>query len=899
MRLRSNAPAAAAPTRRRDRFWLLTAGGAVFVTVLFFVTPALGVFTVPTANEPVASHEFGTPAAVEAPTGLGCTWTNTAANPTSVQLDWTNGQAWSTTQIERNVNGGSYSDSGSPAAAAATSITNTSVTSPASNQYGFKAKGVIGNWSSASTSAVTDETCKGAINELFDGSTNSRLNNPHDVAFDSFGNMFIADTNNHRIRCVAASGSTRCGATAGNIYTVVNTAGTSGTTDGGAATSGKLNSPRGVWIDRHDNLLIADTSNGAIRIVPYTTMTIYGTNSLTAANIYTVAGTIGSTGYGGDGATAVGGTVRLNPADIATDSLDNLYIADGSNHRIRCVAETTKCGASDGFIYTFAGNGTSGWLADGGSPTGTRVATPTGITVNSDGNVIWTDRTSGRLRMVYSNAGETYGISSPSTGNIYSISSDASSPWGIAVDSWNNLIVGDSGTNYVKVFFTSTTTRYGVTPSDNSYTIVAGSGGGTYNGTGLPITGSTGGAIGSAYGVAANPANSADIYAVDNARGVVRRMDYSNGFMFTWAGTAGTSTYVADDVPAHGWEFVSLNHSTLDSSGNVYFADSGDNRIRKWIGDPCYCLVIAAGTGSTTSNGDGSSPLLAGINAPQGVHIDGSGNMYIAESGAHKIRMVPASNMTRFTQVMTAGNIYTIMGNGNQCGAGSAPCGDGGLISSANRLNTPRDVIVDSSGNLIVSDGLNCEIRFVPISTATFFGSARTLNTIYRLGGTQLSCGSAGDGGSATAPGVLINVPDGITLDGSGNLLIAEASGVKIRAISASTGNISAYAGTGTVCGSNDAVVGSATFCNPRDVSYNSTSGAVYVADTGNDLVRKISGGSVTTLAGGGSADPGDTGPGRGAVLIDPLGATAKPSGDLYITQNGAVDQRVIVGADP
>jgi hypothetical protein len=260
---------------------------------------------------------------------------------------------------------------------------------------------------------------------------------------------------------------------------------------------------------------------------------------------------------------------------------------------------------------------------------------------------------------------------------------------------------------------------------------------------------------------------------------------------------------------------------------------------------------------------------------------------------------------------MTAGNIYTIMGNGNQCGAGSTPCGDGLTLASAHRLNTPRDVITDSLGNLIVSDSLNCEIRYVPMVTTAAWGlnggAALTVNGIYPLGGTQLSCSSGSDNVAATSS--TINVPDGLTIDGFGNLLFAEAASHKVRLIAASTatmhgqsmtrGRIYTFAGTASSGTTDGSTPGTALLNNPRDVSYDSTNSAVYIADTGNDRVRKVIGAISSTVAGGGSTSTGDTGPGRGAVMIDPLGVVAKASGDLYVTQNGAVDARVIKGPDP
>jgi hypothetical protein len=494
-------------------------------------------------------------------------------------------------------------------------------------------------------------------------------------------------------------------------------------------------------------------------------------------------------------------------------------------------------------------------------------------------------------------SGEAYGLGSLTQTFMYTLTTSANNPWGVVVDNSDNVLWGDSGGSLVKTLFASTSTRYGITtPTDNAVYTIAGNGSGAYNGTGLPPTGVGSVNISSPYGIAIDPTAPTQVYSVDNGRGVLRKIDYSNGYVFTWAGISGTSTYVADDVPAHGWEYVSMQHSSIDSSGNIYFADSADNRIRKWIVS-CACLVVAAGNGGSTSNGDGGFALAAGINAPQGVHVDSSGNLFIAETGGHKIRMVPASNMTRFNQAMTATSIYTILGNGSACAAGSAPCGDGtALGNNSHRVNAPRDVLTDSLGNLIVSDTTNCEIRLVANATTARFGlGTLTVNNIYRVGGTQLSCGNGGDGSPATQAGATLNSPDGITLDGSNNLYIADSGGARIRSIS-SSGTLNTFVGTG-VCGSTDGSTASATICGARDVSYESSTGAIYIADTGNDLVRKVLSSNVTTIAGGGATTTGDTGPGRGAVLVDPVGVAAKPSGDIYVTQNGTnVDMRSIKG---
>ena len=168
--------------------------------------------------------------------------------------------------------------------------------------------------------------------------TSAELNNPSGVAVDSNGNVYIADTDNNRIRMVAAS--TGSGYTAGDIYTVAGngTAGFLGAS--GSATSAELNYPAGVAVDSSGNLYIADTDNDVIRKVTVST-----------GDISTVAGTAGAAGYSGDKGSAT--SAKLDkPSGVAVDSLGNIYIADTYNSVIRKVA------ASTGDISTVAGGGT-------------------------------------------------------------------------------------------------------------------------------------------------------------------------------------------------------------------------------------------------------------------------------------------------------------------------------------------------------------------------------------------------------------------------------------------------------------------------------------------------------------------------------------------------------------
>ena len=205
------------------------------------------------------------------------------------------------------------------------------------------------------------ETVAGS--EAFGGdggaATAARLNRSGGVALDGGGNLYIADTDNHRIRKVDAS--------TGIISTVAGsgTAGFFG--DGGAATAARLDRPGGVALDGGGNLYIADTDNHRIRKVDAST----GIISTIAGS-----GTAGYGAFGGDGGSATSTAARLNrPGGVALDGGGNLYIADTDNHRIR------KVDASTGIISTVAGSGTFGFGGDGGSATSTaaRLDRPGGV----------------------------------------------------------------------------------------------------------------------------------------------------------------------------------------------------------------------------------------------------------------------------------------------------------------------------------------------------------------------------------------------------------------------------------------------------------------------------------------------------------------------------------------
>ncbi len=291
--------------------------------------------------------------------------------------------------------------------------------------------------------------------------TSAKLKAPDGVAADPAGNVLIADTQNARVRVVAASTGTFYGKplTAGNIYTIAGTGTFGFAGDGGPAASAELNFPKGVAVSATGNLVIADTSNARIRVVPASTGSLYG-RPMTGGNIYTIAGT-GSAGFSGDGGP--GTSAELNePPGAAVDAAGNVVIADADNARIRVVAAHTGTfygqPMTGGNIYTIAGTGTPGFSGDGGPATGAELSNPAGAAVDATGNVVIADAANNRVRVVAASTGTFYG-KTMTAGDIYTIAgkgvagfsgdggpatgAELNNPLGVAVAAAGGVLIAD------------------------------------------------------------------------------------------------------------------------------------------------------------------------------------------------------------------------------------------------------------------------------------------------------------------------------------------------------------------------------------------------------------------------------------------------------------------------
>lgn len=304
------------------------------------------------------------------------------------------------------------------------------------------------------------------------------------------------------------------------------------------------------------------------------------------------------------------------------------------------------------------------------------------------------------------------------------------------------------------------------------------------------------------------------------------------GNTLPYAGDGSYLDAVQDGIPALTAELYSPTSVAIDGAGNLYIADSGHNRIRM-VSAASGQISTVAGTGAASYTGDHAAATAATLNTPSGVALDGAGNLYIADTGNNVIRRVDA-----VTQIIT-----TVAGNGSGLpGFG----GDGSLATSATvLLDGPQGISVDTAGDLYIADTSNQVVREVSAST----GDINTVAGEYAGPFGNGVGGYNGDGGLASA--ATLNRPYALAFDAAGDVLIADAGNNRIREINATTLKISTVAGDGTPGFSGDnAAATSAELDAPTGIAID-PAGDLYIGDSQNNRVRKVNAGSgdIVTLA--------------------------------------------------
>jgi NHL repeat len=592
---------------------------------------------------------------------------------------------------------------------------------------------------------------------------------------------------------------------------------------------------------------------------------------------YTFTTFAGNAGYGStDGA---GNTARFNqPRSIAADAAGNVYVADTANHTIRKISAL-------GVVTTFAGSAGIPGSADGVG-TAARFNAPEGVALDASGDHIYIADTANDTIRVITRDGAVVTTIAGLAGNSGSADGNGTAarfagPMRLAVDGLGNVYIADYNNSTVRKM-----TSAGVVTTLAGAPGIVGSNDGTgpaaqfffpssvavdaagnvyvadtYNYEIRKIT--SGGVVttlagnsffpGSADGIGTAAQfyypvgiavdESGNVYVAENLNSTIRKITPA-GVVTTLAGRAGYLGAV--DGTGSAAVFNNPSGVVVDAGGNLYVADRDNDSIRKVTSGGIVTTLAGQAPGRGSSDGIGTAAQFWGV---AGIAIDGNGNVYVADSNNCTVRKITA-----------AGVVTTFAGK-----AGASNSADG--TGSAARFTVPAGAAVDVSGNVYIADSWDNVIRKITPDgvVTTLAGSAGSSNFMDGIGSNAR-----------------FHSPEGLAVDPAGNVYVADASNHAIRKIT-SGGVVTTLAGLGGVSGHSDGTGINARFNTPFDVVVDNA-GNVYVADSGNDLIRKItSDGVVTTLAGAPLLAGSDDGPASSARFDFPTGLTMDKSGNLFV----------------
>lgn len=535
--------------------------------------------------------------------------------------------------------------------------------------------------------------------------------------------------------------------------------------------------------------------------------------------------------------------IGIEPAAVAPDGAGGFYVTDAI-HSVVCRV------AADGTVRVAAGNGSAGYSGDGGPATATRLYTPSGLAVDSGGNLFIADRWNQRVRRVDARTGTITtvagtGVPGGAGDGGRAVDAQLNYPIGVAVDTAGNLFIADSRNNRVRRV-----------SSGGTITTLAGTG----------VAGSTGDGGAAASARLSFPTglalNGTSLYVADASNNRVRRIDLKTSKIYAFAGT-GAAGGTGDGGSATA-ATLSVPLGVAASGSTVYITDAGNNRVRVVRRGR---ISAFAGTGTAGFSGDGAAATSARLSYPSGVAADGT-DVLIVDQGNYRVRSVSGRT----------GAIRTAAGNGTQ--------GFSGEGRDARRAQLSQPTALTWSGDrLLIADGHNNVVRRLEAN-----------GRLVTIAGTPGVPGATGDGGPAVAG--TLGFITGIATDARGNLFIADW-GHRIRKVDAA-GVITTLAGTGTAGFGGDGGPARAAVLNKPSGLVVDAWGTLYVADSGNNRVRRFStvGGEVTgesrvsTVAGTGVAGfAGDGGSARNAAFNGPAGLAIDARGSLYVADE--FNQRV------
>ena len=564
-------------------------------------------------------------------------------------------------------------------------------------------------------------------------------------------------------------------------------------------------------------LAIADTSNERIRHID------------AAGTISSVAGN-GTFGFGGDGGMATSAQLG-DPFLLATDAMGRVYITDTNNNRIRRVE-------LDGTITTVAGTGLNGFSGDGGPATKAELAKPDGVAIDGTGRIFIADTYNNRIRMV------------DAAGVITTVAGDGTAavlqkPNGIAVDGNGGVVIADTYNRRIRRVDLATGTL----------TTIAGNGSFGYSGDGGPATSAT---LSFPYGITVD--STGQVIFGDTSNNRVRAFTIG-GNISTIAGT-GTAGFSGDGGQATAAKIDQPYAVAQDPQGRLLFVDWNNHRVRRI--DAGGVITTVVGSGVQGASGDAAAATSAQLDFPIGVAVDANGLISIADTNNERVRRVDP----------TTGIITTIAGKIDPDGTGPVAKG---------RLADPQALAVASSLTLVAG------------------GTSGTLEAI-RGGTVSVVAGRYPEG---TATGTLARYRTqafgsvtGVAIDQSSNLIyFTETSSNRLHVVSEvnpadpSTWTIATLANNAGTAGFADGAAATAQFRGPTGLYLDAATHVLYIADTGNHAIRALDllAHTVATVVNASHSlgFSGDDGVATAAQLFEPTALTRCPNGDLFIADTG------------
>lgn len=602
----------------------------------------------------------------------------------------------------------------------------------------------------------------------------------------------------------------------------------------GSGDQARFNRPGGLVLDDDGSIFVADTGNHTIRKISR------------AGMVTTLAGESGVSGHS-DG---MGRAAHFSsPVSIALAPNRELFVADSANHVIRRISAA-------GWVTTFAGQAGMSGSADGG-PEVARFNAPRALAIDEDGTLYIADSDNCLIRRISSH-GEVTTLAGQALAFDYvdGIGTEArfSSPEGIVVDSAHNLYVADAPSGTIRR----------IAASDRMVTTLAGNIDATEPGR-IDGTG-TAALFNEPRGLAF--ASDGSLLVADTTNHALRKVT-TGGEVTTIAVNPPRESGAVDAVGTAA-RFRSPYGLTVDGEGNLFIADTGNRTIRRI--SPGGEVTTVAGAAGLTGTADGTG-AAARFMSPRAVAFGPGGVAYVAD--------VVSTRDSTIRKITPTGAVSTLAGTP-------------GTLAYVDSLYFLTGLAVDASGNVFATDRTSVR-KITPLGIASVFAGQKRL----LVPGMDLLFWSVGTS-DGTGTAASFTDPSGLAIDGNRNLYVTESGGCVVRKVT-SAGQVTTLAGAISgikgVPGASDGNGSAARFRSPHGVAVDAR-GTLYIADSGNHTIRKISPAGVVTTIGGlnGYAGSGE-GAGDRALFNQPFGIAVDSSGTLYVADT--VNQRIVRGVAP